>query len=614
MKYRAEIDGLRAVAVLPVMLFHAGLNSFSGGFVGVDVFFVISGYLITTILIADIEKDRFSLISFYERRARRILPALFAVMLFCLPFAWVWMLPDQMKNFSQSMVAVSLFISNFLFWNESGYFAAAAEEKPLLHTWSLAVEEQYYIAFPIFLFLMWRFGRLRVFWMIVGISVLSLLSSEWLLRKYPSANFYLAPSRTWELLVGSMTAFVVQKRGVVPNNFFALFGLGGIILAITVFEKTTPFPGIYALLPVVGTALIIMFSGPDTFTGRILSHKVLVGIGLISYSAYLWHQPLLAFARIRLDHPTPGLLVGLCVAALAMAYLSWQYVERPFRVKGEGAIKRRTILLLSAMGGMAFIVIGIWGHRSQGFAERLPADLRVHTNLSDPGSYPCPKDQLSCVIKAPESKPHMLLFGDSHANQIARALVDRFKNRYKITLVLGNSCFMGTDIQIHAYAEKPDICQGQNAYLDGLTGQNFDVVITAQYWPSEVYGVSSPEWLPRAVADRVMLKDISATQKIILGNNPENPKVCQAKNSLFGREKICGTFEFERRFEAAATPYETANIHFIHPYKFLKLEADAAGSATDFVKTYLDTHHLTKTGSLPVVDTIETILAQKQQP
>ena len=163
MKYRSEIDGLRALAVLPVILFHAGFELFSGGFVGVDVFFVISGYLITTILIEEIENKRFSIVNFYERRARRILPALFFVMLVCILFSWMWMVPVQMKDFSQSLVAVSLFISNVLFCRESGYFEAAAEEKPLLHTWSLAIEEQYYVLFPIFLILVWRFGKNKVF-------------------------------------------------------------------------------------------------------------------------------------------------------------------------------------------------------------------------------------------------------------------------------------------------------------------------------------------------------------------------------------------------------------------------------------------------------------------
>lgn len=237
MKYRAEIDGLRALAVVPVILFHAGFELFSGGFVGVDVFFVISGYLITTILIEDIENQRFSIVNFYERRARRILPALFFVMLCCLPLAWMLLLPNQMKDFAQSLVAVSLFASNILFWRESDYFSAAAEDKPLLHTWSLAVEEQYYILFPVFLFLAWRFGKNRVFWMVVVFAAISLALSEWGWRNRPVANFYLAPTRAWELLAGSIAAFIVQKRGVEKNNTFALLGLVAIIFSIFAYDE-----------------------------------------------------------------------------------------------------------------------------------------------------------------------------------------------------------------------------------------------------------------------------------------------------------------------------------------------------------------------------------------
>ena len=193
MEYRREIDGLRALAVLPVIFFHAGYESFSGGFVGVDVFFVISGYLITKIILSDLEHGRFSIVGFYERRARRILPALFFVMLVCLPFAWRWLLPGDMKDFSQSLVAVVAFSSNLLFWKESGYFDVAAELKPLLHTWSLAVEEQYYLFFPVFLMLAWRIGKGPIL-LIMGLLALgSLVLAEWGVRSDPALAFYLLP-------------------------------------------------------------------------------------------------------------------------------------------------------------------------------------------------------------------------------------------------------------------------------------------------------------------------------------------------------------------------------------------------------------------------------------
>ena len=361
MKYRAEIDGLRALAVVPVILFHAGFELFSGGFVGVDVFFVISGYLITTILIEDIENQRFSLVNFYERRARRILPALFFVMFVCIPFAWMWMLPSQMKDFSQSLVAVSLFASNVLFWRESGYFDAAAEEKPLLHTWSLAVEEQYYVLFPIFLFLAWRYGKNRVFWMIVVMASISLLLSEWGWRNKATANFYLAPTRAWELFAGSIAAFIVQNRGVQKNNLLALVGLAAIIFSIFFYDETTPFPSVYALVPVLGVVLLVLYANKETLAAKLLSTKGFVGIGLISYSAYLWHQPLFAFARIRsLEHPPLLLMLALSLFSLLLAYFSWRYVEKPFREKN---VINRTHIFSGSLALMTcFSAVGITGH------------------------------------------------------------------------------------------------------------------------------------------------------------------------------------------------------------------------------------------------------------
>ena len=393
MKYRAEIDGLRALAVVPVILFHAGFELFSGGFVGVDVFFVISGYLITTILIEDIENKCFSIINFYERRARRILPALFFVMLMCIPFAWMWMLPSQMKDFSQSLVAVSLFASNILFWRESGYFAAAVEEKPLLHTWSLAVEEQYYVLFPIFLILAWRYGKNRVFWMIVVMAAISLLLSEWGWRNKVNANFFLAPTRAWELFAGSISAFIVQKQGVKKKNTLALLGLAAVVFSIFFYDETTPFPSVYALMPVLGVVLLVLYAGKGTIVAKLLSTKAFVGIGLISYSAYLWHQPLFAFARLKFGY-VPSFLdyLILIILSFMLAYLSWKYVETPFRIKKK--FTRSRIFRYSLLGIITFLAIGLYGHKSDGFmaemlnykyskAERLEARLVFEATNND---------------------------------------------------------------------------------------------------------------------------------------------------------------------------------------------------------------------------------------
>ena len=223
MKHRDAIDGLRAVAVVPVVLSHAGLASFSGGYVGVDIFFVISGFLITGIIATQLDQGRFSLASFYERRARRILPALFFVVICCIPFAWAWMLPWQFKDFSQSLVAVSLFFSNLLFWMKSGYFGPAAQEMPLLHTWSLAVEEQFYLLFPLFLLLLSRWGRRHMVSVIVVVALASFALSEVASRSSPSANFYAAPTRAWELLVGSLCAFVPQDWIAAKAGHSAIF-------------------------------------------------------------------------------------------------------------------------------------------------------------------------------------------------------------------------------------------------------------------------------------------------------------------------------------------------------------------------------------------------------
>ena len=480
MKYRAEIDGLRALAVVPVILFHAGFELFSGGFVGVDVFFVISGYLITTILIEDIENKRFSIVKFYERRARRILPALFFVMLVCIPFAWMWMLPSQMKDFSQSLVAVSLFASNILFWRESGYFDAAAEEKPLLHTWSLAVEEQYYVLFPIFLILAWRFGKNKVFWMIVVMAAISLLLSEWGWRNKATANFYLAPTRAWELFAGSIAAFVVQKQGVQNNNPLALTGLLAILFSIFFYDETTPFPSLYALVPVLGVVLLVLYADKETIAARLLSNKGFVGIGLISYSAYLWHQPLFAFARIHsLERPSTVLMLALIFTSVLLAYLSWRYIEKPFRRKNN--LTQTSVFQFSILGVCIFLSAGLMGHffnveltkyrfgKDESYTQtyllleqaKNESPVFILENRYDNGDCRFSVMNLNSQIERRINQCYekygagTLVFGDSHATNLYHSLVRNSDNDAVLFLIgiTKNGCHLPTDDISCQYSE-----------------------------------------------------------------------------------------------------------------------------------------------------------------
>lgn len=422
MKYRSEVDGLRAVAVVPVILFHGGIGLFSGGFVGVDVFFVISGYLITTIIIDDMERGRFSLAHFYERRARRILPALLFVAFACVPFAWAWLMPSDLKDFAQSLVAAATFSSNILFWRESGYFAAEAELKPLLHTWSLAVEEQFYILFPLLLMLVWRFGR-RLLLAILALGfVVSLAAAHWGSTNMPTATFFLLPTRGWELLIGAFAAFWLQHRpmpfGPGTQNVLSLAGLGMIVYSIFFFDSATPFPSLYALVPTVGAVLIILCAAPHTIAARLLSLRAMVGIGLVSYSAYLWHQPIFVFARHRFYYDTHEipLLVALVLsaAALPLAYLTWRFIETPCRDRRFGT--RSQVFAASVAGMVAVGAVGVAGHVQNGFPDRLaPAAAQFAEGTPRDFGICFENGAEGCLLGAPGGTPTVAIVGDSHS-------------------------------------------------------------------------------------------------------------------------------------------------------------------------------------------------------
>lgn len=362
--YRREIDGLRALAVVPVILFHAGFEGLRGGFVGVDVFFVISGYLITSIILSEKEAGTFSLAEFWERRARRILPTLLLVVASCIPLAFLLLDQSELHAFSKSAVATSLFYSNFHFWKEGGYFETAAELKPLLHTWSLAVEEQYYIFFPVLILLVWRLGKKGMTLILSTIALGSFLLCLWASLNKPSAAFFLLPARIWELAVGASIAFFYFKNPPktdhpILSEALSFLGLLLIVTSFLIYSNSIPFPGFYALVPTFGAALLILFATPKTLAGRFLSSGIMVGIGLISYSAYLWHQPIFAFLRhIHETLNAEAALAGIGFVLL-LSFASWKYIEQPFRSKVLVPRARFFKLIIAACA--TIIVIGLAG-------------------------------------------------------------------------------------------------------------------------------------------------------------------------------------------------------------------------------------------------------------
>ena len=434
-KYRADIDGLRAIAVIPIVLFHAGYEWISGGFIGVDIFFVISGYLISSIILDEMSREKFSFIKFYERRIRRILPALFAVLLVTIIVGYFFLLPEEYTTLAQSTLAATAFFPNIYFWETSStYFGLDIVTTPLLHTWSLGVEEQFYIVFPAILYvLISRCQRKIVVSVILILLALSLIANILVVEvaANPKFAFYMIPTRAWELLTGVVLSLSVlpkiQKSSIA--NLVSLLGAGMILLAMLKLNENSVFPGINAIYPVLGTALII-YSGThqNTLISRMLGTKGFVAIGLISYSLYLWHWPVTVYTNMywESDLNKPFIVA----VSLALAYVSYRSIEMRFR-------KRSNIPVISGklkeIGAAALLVsmLTVYILYYDGLSSRIPAaawqaviadDLRV-------GKQDCKQftdnnelDAFICVIGSKNTPPSFVLWGDSHAEAIANAL------------------------------------------------------------------------------------------------------------------------------------------------------------------------------------------------
>ncbi|WP_420858534.1 acyltransferase family protein [Marivivens marinus] len=430
MRYRPEIDGLRAIAVLAVIAYHADDRILPSGFLGVDVFFVISGFLITGLLVHDLQNGTFSFGRFYERRARRILPVLFVVLAATIPAAMVLMLPSQLAEFGQGLVATTLFSSNILFWMNTGYFMADAELNPLLHTWSLAVEEQFYFVFPLLVLIGWKLPRRIAGAGILLLVLASFLTCLWLVEAGPSANFYLLGSRAWELLIGAGAAVIVGRAASVPDGVahaLAAAGLAAVFYSLAAFDASVPAPSLYTLPLVLGTAAVLLFArGPLV---ALLSFRPLVGIGLISYGAYLWHVPVLVFARLwNATPPSPTYLGALVLLSLVLATATYFLVERPFRKRGaEAVVSTRGLLVLLPVAGGAIALVGVvfaLGLTRPDSAGMTTLDQDIEAKIAT--NYGLHPDCEGAFTLSPNCRtsvrPGVLLWGDSFAMHLAPAL------------------------------------------------------------------------------------------------------------------------------------------------------------------------------------------------
>ncbi len=429
--YRADIDGLRALAVLPIVLFHAGVPGFGGGFVGVDIFFVISGYLIAANIWRDLGERRFSLLAFYERRLRRIVPALIVMLAATTMAAWILVVPFDLAKYARSLGATVVFASNVYFYGSTLYFDIAADQKPLLHTWSLAVEEQFYIAFPLFLMLFARWKRPVVLAALTLIALASLALSVLFTASHPAALFYLPFGRAWEFLIGALIAIapLPRPRGGLADGLGWL-GIGLIVLAVTMFDRVMRFPGAAALVPCIGAALVIATG--SGLPARLLGAFPLRAIGLVSYSLYLWHWPLLVFYRYVFGNEIGGAAIATILAlSLVLAALSWRFVEQPWRRPG-GAWTRPRLFGAALAAALVFIAASWALPRLDRHVARFPPAVdRLARGSTDrnPLLPACNRPPIAridaddiCRIGTPGAPPRFAVIGDS----IADALVPGF--------------------------------------------------------------------------------------------------------------------------------------------------------------------------------------------
>ncbi len=529
--YRRDLDGLRGIAVAVVVAYHLGLPFAPGGFVGVDVFFVLSGFLITGLIAAELEAGAFSVVSFYDRRIRRIVPALVFVCTCTAALAYMFLLPGELKQFASSLIATALSVSNLWCLLYSGYFDHAAETQPLFHTWSLGVEEQFYIVFPLLLMAAFKWRRDRIAVIIWLLLAGSLLLSVVRLDAHPQSTFFLLPTRAWELLTGSIIALGLVPKPASRLERDAASALGLLAIAIAVFSYTskTPFPGLAALLPCVGAALVIWGGQGENSPGRLLlTARPLVLLGLISYSLYLWHWPLIVFANLLNVEALTGLQkTAVAGTSLALAALTWRFIEQPFRRRGADGFTRPAIFWSGGLSLGGLVAAALVLTSSQGMPSRFSQqvlDLADAESDSSPLRAKCHALDLAngsfdntCVL-GEAVPPKIIVYADSHGAEFSAVLGSLAKSRNEsIRQVTASGCPPVADLM-----HLGEACARYNTKMIAklVTIDPATIIIVAN---SSAWSNDEPERYWRGLRNSVAALSGAGHRLIVMGPIPHLP-------------------------------------------------------------------------------------------
>lgn len=618
LSYRPDVDGLRAVAVLLVIFGH--LKQYAlGGYIGVDIFFVISGYLISAHILSEMREGRFSIVTFYERRIRRIFPALLVMLAFTSLLAWRYLYPSELADYARSLIAAIFSVSNLLFWHQAGYFDAPSLVKPLLHTWSLAVEEQFYVFFPLFLVLIRKFLPTRLKSAIFAFTGITFALSVYYVHRDASAAFFFAPLRAWELLFGTILSqhYLPDIRRAICRHIASVGGLLLIFIPAFVYTEATPFPGLAALPPCLGAALLIAAgeTGPS-LGGRLLSLRPVVFVGLISYSLYLWHWPILVFQTIGnllINDPDSSRRVKIAIFAvsLLLGYLSWRFVETPFR-KGRFRPARTPLFLVNGAAVALLSLAAVAALLSHGAPRRFPADaLRAASYLNTKMDAPynggtCffgPDDQYrtfqpaACFHDVPGKKTYLLM-GDSHAGHLWPGLHAVFPE-LNLSEASASYCPVLTP-----EGEGRPACRQIVDYLyqQYLPHHSIDTLILAGRWiPADIPQITA--FLAYARAHRIpvllvgpALEYDTPLPRLVATSLRDHDPGLPERHRLKAPQRLDAQF--------AALARDTWHVPYLSIYDDLCTPAACPALAAPGIPLLFDTHHFTPEGSLLLAQSI----------